>query len=193
MLYQLGNIVSIAKSYFLLESNYTGYVVYAPEIERFELDKFQKVFIYRHKNDYVDVYYGFKEFKERLFFEDLLSIQGIGPKTGIAILNEGWKKALDLIAFGDWEKLSKMPHLGQRSAKQLVFEFQSKYNGFLSKKTLNKNQNELEDTLKTLGFSKTQISLALNNTDENSTIEEMVENAIKVISDEQHKKITQTS
>lgn len=86
-----------------------------------------------------------------------------------------------------------MPHLGQRSAKQLVFEFQSKYNGFLSKKTLNKNQNELEDTLKTLGFSKTQISLALNNTDENSTIEEMVENAIKVISDEQHKKITQTS
>lgn len=89
MLYKLGKIVSIAKSYFLLESNYTGYVVYAPEIERFELDKFQKVFIYRHKNDYVDVYYGFKEFKERLFFEDLLSIQGIGPKTGIAILNEG--------------------------------------------------------------------------------------------------------
>lgn len=194
MLYKLGKIVSIAKSYFLLESNYTGYVVYAPEIERFELDKFQKVFIYRHKNDYVDMYYGFKEFKERLFFEDLLSIQGIGPKTGIAILNEGWKKALDLIAVGDWENLSKLPHLGQRSAKQLVFEFQTKYDKILSNKnTFNKTQNELENTLKTLGFSNTQISLALASVDSNSSIEDMVENAIKVISNEQHKKITQTA
>ena len=192
MLYKLGKIVSIAKNYFLLESNYTGYVVYAPEIERFELDKFQKIFMYHHKNDYIDVYYGFKEFKERLFFEDLLSIQGIGPKTSIAILNEGWKKALDLIAGGDWEKLSKMPHLGQRSAKQLVFEFQSKYNTMLTKKTFNKNQIDLEDTLKTLGFNKNQISHALSNIDANATIEDMVETAIKVISNEQHKKIVKT-
>ncbi len=193
MLYKLGKIVSIAKSYFLFESNYTGYVIYAPEIERFELDKFQKVFIYRHKNDYIDMYYGFKEFKERLFFEDLLSIQGIGPKTGIAILNEGWKKVLDLISLGEWEKLSKVPHLGTRSARQLVFEFQAKYNNILSKKSLNKTQSELEDTLKTLGFNKTQISLALSSVNSNSSIEEMIENAIKVISNEQHKKITQTS
>ncbi|MDK2819908.1 MAG: Holliday junction branch migration protein RuvA, partial [Mycoplasmataceae bacterium] len=179
-----------AKNYFLLESNYTGYVVFAPEIERFELDKFQKIFIYHHRNDYIDVYYGFKEFKERLFFEDLLSIQGIGPKTGIAILNEGWKNALQLISTGDWEKLSKMPHLGQRSAKQLVFEFQSKYNTILSKKSLNKNQIELEDTLKILGFNKKQISLALESINETLNIEEMVENAIKIISNEQHTKIT---
>ncbi|MGL5732714.1 MAG: Holliday junction branch migration protein RuvA [Metamycoplasmataceae bacterium] len=193
MLYKLGKIVSIAKNYFLLESNYTGYVVYAPEIERFELDKFQKIFIYHHKNDYIDVYYGFKEFKERLFFEDLLSIQGIGPKTGIAILNEGWKKALDLIAEGDWEKLAKMPHLGQRSARQLVFEFQSKYNSLLTKKPTNKNENDLIDTLKTLGFNKNQILHAIANIDVNDSIENMVEQAIKVISSEQHKKITQTT
>ncbi len=192
MLYKLGKIVSVAKNYFLFESNYTGFVVYAPEIERFELDKFQKVFMYHHKNDYIDAYYGFKEFKERLFFEDLLSIQGIGPKTGIAILNEGWKIALDLIASGDWERLSQMPHLGQRSAKQLVFEFQSKYNTILTKNPTNKNQGDLIDTLKSLGFTKTQISLALHNVDASASIEDMVEDAIKVISNEQHKKITQT-
>ncbi len=193
MLYKLGKIVSVAKNYFLFESNYTGFVVYAPEIERFELDKFQKVFMYHHKNDYIDAYYGFKEFKERLFFEDLLSIQGIGPKTGIAILNEGWKIALDLIALGDWERLAQMPHLGQRSAKQLVFEFQSKYNNILAKNPVNKNEGDLVDALKVLGFTKKQISLALNNIDINSPIEDMVEQAIKVISNEQHKKITQTS
>ncbi|MGL6124893.1 MAG: Holliday junction branch migration protein RuvA [Metamycoplasmataceae bacterium] len=193
MLYKLGKIVSIAKNYFLLESNYTGYIVYAPEIERFELDKFQKVFMYHHKNDYIDVYYGFKEFKERLFFEDLLSIQGIGPKTGISILNEGWKNALDLIAAGDWEKLSKMPHLGQRSARQLIFDFQSKYNSLLSKKAVNKNEGDLVDTLKTLGFNKNQIIHAIANIDSNEPIETMVEEAIKVISNEHHKKVTQTT
>ncbi|MGL5205701.1 MAG: Holliday junction branch migration protein RuvA [Metamycoplasmataceae bacterium] len=193
MLYKLGKIVSISKNYFLFESNYTGYVVYAPEIERFELDKFQKIFIYHHKNEYIDVYYGFKEFKERLFFEDLLSIQGIGPKTGISILNEGWKNALDLIAQGNWEKLSKMPHLGQRSARQLVFEFQSKYNSLLTKKPTNKNENDLIETLQTLGFNKNQIIHAIANIDESDSIENMVEQAIKVISSEQHKKITQTT
>lgn len=193
MLYKLGKIVSIAKNYFLFESNYTGYVVYAPEIERFELDKFQKVFMYHHKNEYIDIYYGFKEFKERLFFEDLLSIQGIGPKTGISILNEGWKNALDLIADGDWERLSKMPHLGQRSARQLIFDFQSKYNSLLSKNPINKNQNDLIDTLKTLGFNKNQITHAIANIDSNETIENMVEQAIKVISSEQHKKVNQTT
>ncbi|MGL5205273.1 MAG: Holliday junction branch migration protein RuvA [Metamycoplasmataceae bacterium] len=193
MLYKLGKIVSIAKNYFLFESNYTGYVVYAPEIERFELDKFQKIFIYHHKNDYIDVYYGFKDFKERLFFEDLLSIQGIGPKTGISILNEGWKKALDLIVEGDWEKLAKMPHLGQRSARQLVFEFQSKYNALITKKPANKNEDDLIETLKTLGFNKNQIIHAIANINVNDSIENMIEQAIKVISNEQHKKITQTT
>jgi Holliday junction resolvasome RuvABC DNA-binding subunit len=86
-----------------------------------------------------------------------------------------------------------MPHLGQRSAKQLVFEFQTKYNTILSKNPASKNQGDLIDTLKALGFTKTQISLAINNIDANAPIEEMVEDAIKVISNEQHKKITQTA
>jgi Holliday junction resolvasome RuvABC DNA-binding subunit len=85
-----------------------------------------------------------------------------------------------------------MPHLGQRSAKQLVFEFQSKYNTILTKNPTNKNQGDLIDTLKSLGFTKTQISLALHNVDASASIEDMVEDAIKVISNEQHKKITQT-
>ncbi|SFW05632.1 Holliday junction DNA helicase RuvA [Chlamydia abortus] len=35
------------------------------------------------------VTYGFETFKELVMFEDLISLQGLGPKTAITILNEG--------------------------------------------------------------------------------------------------------
>lgn len=87
MLYRLGKVVNKNKSYLIFESNNTGYVIHTPNVDLFEIDKFQKIFIYEHQNDYIHTYYGFKDFKERLFFEDLLSIPGIGPKTALGILS----------------------------------------------------------------------------------------------------------
>lgn len=185
MFYKLGKVVSKTKSYLIFESNYCGYIVYAPDIERFEIDKFQKIFIYHHQNEYSNYYYGFKDFKERIFFEDLLSIPGIGPKTAITILNNGWQNALDLVINGDWEKLSEFPYLGKRSARQIVFEYQGKYSNMALKKIESKNINELRKTLKTLGFNEWQVNFALKKIKDSDNLDEMVELAIKEISNEQ--------
>ena len=186
MLYRLGKVVNKNKSYLILESNYTGYVIYTPNIDQFELDKFQKIFIYEHWNDYDHTYYGFKDFKERLFFEDLLSIPGIGPKTALAILAHNWNYVLDLIINGEYQELAKLPYVSIKTARQIVFEFQAKYKAILAKKYESKNKLEVYKTLKTLGFNQKQIDAISSQIQENDNLDLMVEQAIELISNAQH-------
>lgn len=189
MLYKLGKVVSKSKSYLIFESNSTGFVVHVYNVDQFELDKFQKVFIYEHKNEYVHTYYGFKEFKERLFFEDLLTIQGIGPKTAMSILSNGWKKVWEFITDGDFESLAKLQYVGIKSAKQIILEFQNKYKSIMNKKPTSKNKMEVLNALKTLGFQDSQISPIVDKLKEKDDIDLMIQEAIELISNEQQSNI----
>lgn len=182
MLYKLGKVVSKSRNYLIFESNHTGFIINVANVDYFELDKFQKVFIYEYENDYIHTYYGFKEFKERLFFEDLLKISGIGPKTALSIISNNWKHVLNLIADGDYEEIAKLPYVGLRSAKQIVLEFQPKYKTMLSKKTNSKNKNEVIKTLKTLGFNQNQIDLVSEQITDSDDVDKMIEQGIELIS-----------
>ncbi|AEC45692.1 Holliday junction branch migration protein RuvA [Mesomycoplasma hyorhinis] len=204
-IYKFGKIVSKSKNYLILEQNYVGHLIYVPNIDRFEKDESKKIYIYKYENEYSKTTYGFENFRERILFEDLISVQGIGPKTAIAILNQGWETAMSYIADGDWKKISEFPYLNVKNAKQIVFEFQNKYIKIFQnyQKTLNKDKvinveeevtfssktvledkiaKELEDTLKILGFQKKQINYALSKVQANNDFELLVEEAIKLIS-----------
>ncbi|WP_022934524.1 Holliday junction branch migration protein RuvA [Mesomycoplasma moatsii] len=185
MLYKLGKVISKTKSSLIFESNYTGYAIVVTNVDRFEIDKFQKVFIFDYKNDYGRTYYGFKEFRERIFFEDLLTIPGIGPKTAMSILSSNWKEVMDMIAAGDYDGLAKIPYVGLRTARQIVFDFQKKYKTILSKKTESKNKLEVYKTLRTLGFNENQINLVSTKLQDTNDVDQMIENAIEIISHEQ--------
>ena len=186
MLYRLGKVVNKNKSYLIFESNNTGYVIHTPNVDLFEIDKFQKIFIYEHQNDYIHTYYGFKDFKERLFFEDLLSIPGIGPKTALGILSHNWNYILELIINGEYQELAKLPYVSIKIAKQIVLEFQAKYKAILAKKSESKNKLEVYKTLKTLGFNQKQIDAISSQIQENDNLDLMVEQAIELISNAQH-------
>ncbi|NQZ29067.1 MAG: Holliday junction branch migration protein RuvA [Mycoplasmatales bacterium] len=189
MLYKIGKIISIGKNYIILESNSKGEIVYVPKPKDFTSDTTIKVFIYEYKYENISSLYGFKTFKERILFEDLLTVPGIGPKTGIQILKEKIKIILGFLLNGDAESLARLPGLGLKSAKQLIFELQDKYAKITSNKKEQKNLkenlhmvSEIIPTLKTLGFNKKQINSSIHLVKPNKDIEIMVEEAIKLIS-----------
>lgn len=193
MLYILGKLIAKTKNFLIFESNYIGYLIKVSNVDKYEIDKFQKIFVYEYKNDYEKNYYGFKEFKERMFFEDLISIQGIGPKTALSIMAVGWKEVINKIIEGNFNDLAKIPYVGIRTARQIVFDFQKKYkNIFKNKPESNKNKMEVFKTLKTLGFNEKQIEFVSNKLEEDTDIDIMVEKAIELISREQQENITKT-
>lgn len=75
--------------------------------------------------------YAFSAKEERDLFELLLTVSGIGPKTGLAIIGHidiaGFQRA---IAASDVRLLSKIPGIGKKTAERLVIEMRDKFKSF---------------------------------------------------------------
>ncbi|BAQ54216.1 Holliday junction branch migration protein RuvA [Mycoplasmopsis arginini] len=197
-IYLYGKIVHTNANYLILDHNGRGELIYAPQISRFKVGEIRKIFISEIINEYNKVTYGFDTFKEMVVFEDLISLQGLGPKTAISILNSGWENIINYIANSDKEKLTKIPYVSNKIANSILLTLKDKYEKFISKmaedelqkfnKTTQTNSSlkEFEETMKMLGFKPNQIKLALDNMELTNNIEESVENAIKIISQKQN-------
>ncbi len=196
-IYKYGKIMHVNTNYLILDHNGNGELIYVPNIERFKKDEVRKVFISSIENEYTKTTYGFENFKELVLFEDLISLQGLGPKTAISILNEGWEKIINLIADGNKDELEKINYVSSRVANNIVSNYQSKYAKFVEKlvngedwkaknKVSNSYNNQFEETMKMLGFKTQQIKYALEKIKITENIEQCVEDAIKLISQNQH-------
>ena len=196
-IYKYGKIMHVNTNYLILDHNGNGELIYVPNIERFKKDEVRKVFISSIENEYTKTTYGFENFKELVLFEDLISLQGLGPKTAISILNEGWEKIINLIADGNKDELEKINYVSSRVANNIVSNYQSKYAKFVEKlvngedwkaknKVSNSYNNQFEETMKMLGFKTQQIKYALEKIKITENVEQCVEDAIKLISQNQH-------
>ncbi|WP_029512692.1 Holliday junction branch migration protein RuvA [Mycoplasmopsis iners] len=192
VLYRVGEIIYKNGNNLIFESQGVGYSIIVPCSERFEPKMRLKLYLHEIKNDYLQATYGFKDFKERLLFLDLIAMQGIGPRVACSILNKGWETVANLIANGQSEELNGIQYISPKIARSVVNELQSKWSKMLTNSTnkkeiqanLEKNNNilEVKETLKMLGFKNNQIEKAIDNLNVTNDIEEMVETAIKFIS-----------
>ncbi len=71
--------------------------------------------------------YGFVDFDDRTFFELLLSVHGLGPKTALSHLRRAPREQLEkAIAGRDLAYLTHVVGLGKKSAEKLVVELSEK-------------------------------------------------------------------
>src|SRR5215472_15515231 len=77
--------------------------------------------IYTHVREDVLALYGFGRPEEKLVFEKLLSVSGIGPKLAITILSG--MPADDMVGAirgNDVTRLTKIPGIGKKTAERMV-------------------------------------------------------------------------
>ena len=71
--------------------------------------------------------FGFSELAERDMFLLLISVGGVGPKTGIGVLSGmGADQIRDHIATGNVAALTTLPGIGKKSAERIVLELRDK-------------------------------------------------------------------
>lgn len=71
--------------------------------------------------------YGFATEEELRMFELLLTVSGVGPKVGIAILSSAPLDVLQVaIATGNAEPLTRIPGIGRKTAARIVLELKGK-------------------------------------------------------------------
>ena len=71
--------------------------------------------------------FGFYDEKEKTFFELLIGVSGIGPKTAINLLSSiSPDEFKDRIISGEVSKLKLLPGIGAKSAKRIIVELKDK-------------------------------------------------------------------
>ncbi len=130
----------------------------------------------RHKDDSMDLY-AFKQLEDLEFFELLLTISGVGPKSALGILEVASltqiKKA---ILRDDASILYKVSGVGKKTAERIVVELKNKLDSLpVTEKeiALTDDETEIFDALVSLGYQEKDIRQALkqlpadiNKTDE---------------------------
>ncbi len=130
--YLQGQLIRATPERLLLDVQGVGYEVHVPlstwyEIERRRGDDPVRLFIHTHMREDGISLFGFATEREKLLFERLIAVSGIGPRLARVILS-GMPPddLLGAIAAGDVGRLSTIPGVGRKTAERMVLELKDK-------------------------------------------------------------------
>lgn len=102
--------------------------------------------------------YGFPDAADRDFFELILSVSGVGPKTAQSVLRRAPREALEgAIGTRDLAYLTKVVGLGKKSAEKMLVELADK----VGPRAHDDADSEVFDTLIALGYTEREARKAL--------------------------------
>ncbi len=112
------------------------------------------------KQDGIELY-GFLTPRDRTFFEQLLTVSGVGPKTALSITTKAPRESLEnAIATRDISYLTRVAGLGKKAAEKLAVELSEKIIPS-GESTQGTTDSEVIDTLIALGYTEREARAAL--------------------------------
>jgi holliday junction DNA helicase RuvA len=169
--YLNGRVLKRGANFLIIEVGGVGYKVFVNENLAAETPAGGKAELWTHqyvREDAEDLY-GFSSFEKLALFEMLLSVSGIGPKSGLGIMAiAGVEEIKTAIAEGDIHLLTKVSGIGKKTAERVVLDLRDKVGilvpaeGAVSAVGL---RGDEIDALVALGYSLQQAREALSKVD----------------------------
>jgi Holliday junction DNA helicase RuvA len=181
-----GRIEAIGEDYVVVGVGGIGFKVYVPTsvLETSEaLGRQVELFTHLHVRENDLTLYGCSSEDELALFELLLGVSGVGPKVALAMLSTMSPDSLRLaIAQGSAEVLCRVPGIGPKMAKKIVFHLKDKVEvefGPEAVPFLTEADAEVIAALTSLGYSVVEAQAALQSLPaEEMEIEERVRLAL---------------
>lgn len=186
----VGKIVEKFGNSLIVDVNGVGYemMVPVPDFENVNLGEEWKFFTYHQVRENAEELYGFSSLAAKKIFEMLISVQGVGPKAGIAIMSLAEAEEVrNAIANGDIAFVSKASGVGKKSAERVIVDLRDKvgipsHYGATEVRIGAKEEVESDealDALIALGFPLKEASRALENIDRALPVEERIKKALQ--------------
>tara|TARA_Y100001970_G_C14021890_1_gene743973 strand:+ start:162 stop:764 length:603 start_codon:yes stop_codon:yes gene_type:complete len=179
-----GEIKNLNLNSIIIDVNGVGYyILISSSTHNFILNsdsKTHQILTYHHITDSSQSLFGFIKEEEKEIFKLLISVSGIGPKTGIQMLSSISAVELrDRIIAGEVEPLTSIQGIGAKTAKRIIIELREKFTNLsnndvpIEGKIFEKdNSKDAFDALVVLGYNKREIQDSINNImSKNSNIE----------------------
>ena len=173
----------------ILDVSGVGYEIYITvnDQSRLESGSSVKLHIYEHIREQSHDLFGFVQKADKLLFEQLLSVNGVGPKMALSILNIGTGQELkSAIAGGQVKVLQSANGVGKKVAERIVVDLKDKLGlsssddatSFLSDSSINLG-DEAHSALMALGYSSQDAMEALRGIDSGLSTEDRIRQALK--------------
>lgn len=154
-----GNITFTGNNYVVLDVAGVGYKVHVSldTLRALTKERQHAVSLWTHlavRETSLDLY-GFLEQPELEFFEMLITISGIGPKSALGILSVAPIDTIKhAIASGDTSYLTKVSGIGKKNAEKIVVELRDKLGGTHAiAGTMLKEDADVIAVLQSIGYS----------------------------------------
>ena len=145
-----------------------------------------RLFTHLHVREDVLALYGFATEAERVMFEALIGVSGIGPKVALQLCSafapEGFKRAL---VTDDVDAICSVPGIGKKTAGRVILELKEKLDlpDLAVVGTRRDTLSQARSALENLGYSPGEVRAALGELQpkEDESVETVVRSALKVL------------
>jgi len=151
-----GVVRGIIRGTVVVEVNGVGYGALVPTSTLSKLEEGAPLFLWTHlavRENAHDIY-GFETKDELLWFQLLLTVSGIGPRSALSIMNSVDAKTLErAIARNDASVLDHAFGIGKKTAEKIVLELREKV-GSVDGAQDSGSDSDVVDVLVGLGYSQ---------------------------------------
>lgn len=198
--YIKGTIEEITEENLVLEAGQIGYNIKISARTANALEGVGaavKIYTYTLVREDAFSLYGFLTRDDLEIFKKLITVNGIGPKGGLAILSVmSADELIFAIAAGDAKAIAKAPGVGARTAERVILDLKGKISledaltpkaavpvDALSGSETGKERNEAVEALTALGYSATEALRAVRQAavSEKDSVEDILKAALKYL------------
>ena len=198
--YLRGKVLTTTAETAILDVNGVGYEAYCSggAFRKLTVGAVAELYTYLQVKEDGVTLFGFESVKEKELFLKLITVSGVGPKLGIAILASlSADEFATAIATADVKRLSAVKGLGKKTAEKIVLELHGKISaaevmsasddGFTTAVEsapvlkLSKADEEAVSALMGLGFTRAESTNAVKKARENgaASVEEVIMKALQ--------------
>jgi holliday junction DNA helicase RuvA len=154
-----GTVHSIGQDFVILEVNGVGYKVNFNKVDQVSLNTQLFLYTFQVIKEDSHALYGFLTQEELAFFEQVISVKGIGPRLGLNLLTASSFNRLQKAIFDqDVTYLKSLPGIGAKTAAQIVVDVKGKLVD--TDPALEKSGpiNDTIEAMKALGYKVTELN-----------------------------------
>jgi holliday junction DNA helicase RuvA len=159
-----GTIQHKSSNFIILETAGVGYKVFItpPLMVSLKIGQALSLVTLTYVREDQITLYGFETLPELEFFELLLTVSGVGPKSALGIMSLA---SLDMIKSAiiseDPAVFTKVSGIGRKTAERVIIELKDKLKGFADNAPVAKEHSDALDALLALGYSQQEAREAL--------------------------------
>ena len=201
--YIKGELTEVNLDHIVVEANGIGYMIFVPTNTFSYLPSLHediKVYTYLYIREDAMILYGFLTKDDLEMFKLLITVNGIGPKGGLAVLSTLSSDDLRFAILSDDAKaIAKSPGVGAKTAQRVILDLKDKMSledafekkmehnktaGAGDRSVLSSLKNDAILALTALGYSSTESMKAVSKVeiDDSMDVENVLKSALKFMS-----------